>query len=182
VTSIDEKVQAHLDRVLKGLERESTREVIVTEDGSTKRLELRSVRWTRWVAAGPFLLVALWILAGAVLSLFQNHEAARQAVSPVLVSVSLAFISLVIVSVRESILISSHELVLSSGLGRFKVTTRVPLAAIREVRVGAFSFASWDPYVVVATEHRRYRLAWSVSERGAHEIARAILHALPTGG
>jgi len=110
VTSIDEKIEKHLDRVLKELERESTREVTVTEDGSTKRLELRSVGWTRWIAAGPFLLVALWVLAAAALSLFQNDDAARHAVSPVLVSVSFTVIALVFVSVRESVVITHHDL------------------------------------------------------------------------
>lgn len=137
--------------------------------------------WTRWVVAGPFLFVAVWILATTALSLFENPDAVRNAASLGFVSATFALIGLLFLAVRESVLITRDELVLSSGLGRLKVTTRVPLAAIRNVRVGAFSFASWDRYVVVSTEHRRYRLAWSVSEHDAHEIAQAIVQALPTG-
>lgn len=182
MTTSDEKVEKRLEKVLKELERESNRDVIETDDGSTTRLELRSTGWAYWIVAGPVLLFALWILAASVLSLFQNDNGARPAVASVVVSTAFALIALVFASVRETVAITPYDLVLSSGTGRLKFNTHVPLEAIRGVRVGAFSFASWDPYVVVATEYRSYRFAWGVSGRDGHEIARVILQALPPGG
>ena len=182
MTSSDEKIEKHVDKVLNDLEGEASREVLVTEVGSTQRFEFRTLRWRRCIAASPFLLTALWILTASVLSLFQKHEAGQNEVSPVVIGVSIAVIALVFVSVPESVVVARPDLVLSSGIWPFKAITRVPLAAISEVRVEAFSFASWDPYVVVVTEHRRHRFAWGVPERGAREVAQAIRNALPKGG
>lgn len=176
----EEKIEKHLDEVMQELERESTREMTVTRHGATLRFDLRSVGWSRWSAAGPFAFLALWILGTVVWSALASDGPSRHTLPAVLASAAVAFIALLVICVRESVLINQRELVFSSAIGRLTVTkTRVPIEAIREVRVGSFSFASWDPYVVIATDHRRHRFAWSVSQRAAQKIAQAIRDALP---
>jgi hypothetical protein len=180
MTTREEKMMEGYERVSKELGRESTRDVFVTEDGSTTRIELRPVSWMRWLIAGFFLFFACMCFVGAVQIIVETDGAVLQAIWPLLGAAAFTLLSVFAVFSRESIVISSRALSVSSGIGRLRVTRRVPLGEVTHVRVEAFSFASWDPYVVVGTNRRTWRIAWGVPDAGAHEITRLILRALPS--
>lgn len=183
LTPREQKLAEHLDNVLRALERESLREVAVKEDATATWIESRSVGWFRWIVAGPFLLLAFWMTLAAAISLFEHGNGVlldwRAAIPTILIAASVAVAGLIIVSVRERIVISQSDLCIWTEFARVRVKRCVPLSTIRDIRIGAFTFASWDRYVVVVTEDRRYRFAWGISEASAREIAQAVLRALP---
>ncbi len=103
------------------------------------------------------------------------------------VSAWFVFLGLVIVAILEfairmsgeTIRLSTSEIVVVRGTGVLQRSRRILFAHVRSAQVEVFTFANWDPHVLVATRDREFRLAWGVCEEVAHSIASEIERRIP---
>lgn len=139
------------------------------------------------MAAGPFLFHTLiFCVAGVSVALEMRRAVTPHALFTLawlaVLIVGFGTLSLNIVAARDSIVISRREISISSGFWGIRRTRRIPLSTIKDVKVEAFGFANWDPYVKIVTSERTFRAAWGVSDASARQIAELIRGASAPGG
>ncbi|MEA2343011.1 MAG: hypothetical protein QOF63_1180 [Thermoanaerobaculia bacterium] len=152
------------DRVSMAEERANRmfeRSAVVNDDG-----------FSTYIRCGPPRFASVFVVA-TVLSVFLSVlglMGPRWLFFAVLAVIGLT----AILSARESVTVTISEVVVCAGLRPFRKTVKIPSSSVQSVRVEAFRDTPWDPYVAIVTTSGTFRIATSISENAAQEVAQAI--------
>jgi hypothetical protein len=177
---------AFKDRVVKineaflQLLEKDTRPAEITEEPMVTRVDFRSRGWLLSLYLGMIFLVSfLFGLANAVFTHDPFTVAMARLWPEALFTCLLLAVTVLIYFTKQGLQISQTEVVIERGFFPFRRPTRIPVKAIRSVRIGSFyadaiSLAGQDRYVALKTDQRTYRVAWGLSAEQCEAVAETI--------